>query len=88
MPKKNDTNSPVGSHGGKDCMRQWASPSYSAEDGRPASSLADNDGRGSPSTTHAANVSAQIPGGFAHIDKRRTTDPRPVHTREFTKKVV
>jgi hypothetical protein len=65
-------------------LRSWASKSYSATDGRPASSLADHDGRGSPSTTHAPDVSAQIPEGFGHIDRQRTQDRTPVRKRAFT----
>src|SRR5215469_13939076 len=42
-------------------LRDWASQSYSASNGRAASSLAGQDNRGSPSTTHAENISAQIP---------------------------
>lgn len=69
-------------------LRSWASEaSYSARDGRAGSSLADHFGKGSPSTTHAENLSGQIPSGFKHIDKRRSQDPRPVRDREFTKVV-
>jgi hypothetical protein len=68
-------------------MRQWASRSYSATTGRPASSLGDQYGRGSPSTTHAENLSNQIPDGWGR-DRRATTDTLPVRTREFTRKVV
>jgi hypothetical protein len=66
-------------------LRNWSMPSYSAADGRAASSLAEAGGK--DGYDHAENVSAQIPTGFAHIDKRRTTDPRPVSKREFTKVV-
>jgi hypothetical protein len=70
-------------------MRQWASRSYSASDGRAASSLAtDQYGRGSPSTTHAENLSNQLNDAFHAIDKRRTTNSTPVRNRPFTTKVV
>jgi hypothetical protein len=87
MSKKNDTSSPLGSHGAKGPLRDWASASYSAKDGRAVSSLGDHDGRGSPSTTHAEHVSAQIPGGFERCDRERSQDPRPVHKRPFTERV-
>jgi hypothetical protein len=65
-------------------LRDWASRSYSATDGRSASSLADQFGRGSPSTTHSGPANAQIPSGFERADRKRTTDSRPVRTRPFT----
>lgn len=66
-------------------LRSWTSEaSYSATDGRAGSSLADQFGRGSPSTTHAENLSGQIPGGFDKIDKRRSQDPTPVAKRRYT----
>jgi hypothetical protein len=69
-------------------LRQWASQSYSASNGRPVSSLGvDQSGYGSPSATHCENPSRQIPSGFEARDRRATTDPRPVRTREFTKQV-
>jgi hypothetical protein len=67
--------------------RQWSSRSYSALDGRSASSLGDQFGRGSPSTTHAENLSGQIPDAFSTIDGRRTQDATPVAKRPFTRAV-
>jgi hypothetical protein len=52
-------------------LRQWSQKSYSASDGRAASSLGDENLKGSPSTTHAENVNAQIPTAFDRIDQRR-----------------
>lgn len=68
-------------------LRDWASRSYSATTGTAASSLADQFGRGSPSTTHSGPANAQIPGGFESCNRRRTTDSRPVRTRPFTEQV-
>jgi len=65
-------------------LRDWSCPSYSASNGRPASSLANYDGTGSPSTTHAPDVSAQIPTAFSNIDKTRTQSSVPVRKRPFT----
>lgn len=65
-------------------LRDWASRSYSATDGRSASSLGDQFGRGSPSTTHSGPANAQIPGGFERCDRIRTTDATPVRKRPFT----
>ena len=65
-------------------LRDWASRSYSSTTGTAASSLADQRNMGSPSTTHAENISAQIPGGFERADRKRTTNSRPVRTRPFT----
>lgn len=68
-------------------LRDWASRSYSATDGRSVSSLADQFNRGSPSTTHSGPGSTQIPGGFAQCDRRRTQDATPVRKRPFTEQV-
>jgi hypothetical protein len=68
-------------------LRQWASSSYSATNGRAASSLAGEDNVGSPSTTHAENISRQIPGGFEARDARYLQDSTPVFRRPFTQKV-
>jgi hypothetical protein len=62
-------------------LRQWSARSYSANDGRSASSLADQRNVGSPSTTHANPCSAQIPDAFKGIDARRTQNPTPVVKR-------
>jgi hypothetical protein len=67
-------------------LRQWSQKSYSSTDGRAASSLGDENLKGSPSTTHAENVNAQIPTAFDHIDKRRTQGKEPVSRRPFTQK--
>ena len=76
-----------GSSGGKGPLRDWSTPSYSATDGRAITSIGNHHyGRGSPSTTHAENVSAQIPSAFDAIDKRRTQGRTPVKHRAFTDK--
>lgn len=67
-------------------LRQFASASYGASDGRAVSSLADQNGRGSPSTTHAVGVSRQYTDAFDAIDKRRTQNKTPVRERSFTTK--
>jgi hypothetical protein len=59
--------------------------SYSATDGRPVSSLAERNGRGSPSTTHAENLSAQVPDKWAR-DTRAVQGRTPVRDRPFTQK--
>jgi hypothetical protein len=66
--------------------RQWAAPSYSEFSGRPASSLSDQHGTDSPSTTHAKDVSAQIPSGFEARDAGCTTIKTPVRSRPLTQK--
>jgi hypothetical protein len=65
-------------------LRDWACPSYSATDGRSASSLADAGGK--DGYTHAKNVSTQCPTAFDRIDKRRTQGPVAVGSRPFTQK--
>ena len=70
-------------------LRNWSQSSYSATDGRAASSLADELHKGSPSTMHAENISAQIPdargeGGapsFAQRDRACTQGRTPVSRR-------
>ena len=75
---------PGSSTGGRGPLRDWASTSYGASDGRSVSSLANDSGVGSPSTTHVQGASAQIPGGFERCDRRRTQDATPVRKRPFT----
>jgi hypothetical protein len=79
MATKHD--SPGSSTGGKGPLRDWSTPSYSATDGRSVSSLADHNGRGSPSTTHVEGASAQIPTAFKGLDAARTQDKTPVRKR-------
>jgi hypothetical protein len=85
MTKKNDTNSPVGSHGGKDPLRNWSMGSYNADTGRSHSSIAEDGGKGPLHSNYAGECNPQIPS-FADLDKRRSQDPRPVRTREFTRR--
>jgi hypothetical protein len=68
-------------------MRQFASPSYDPNSGRAVSSVDAQGSREHVFANNHASGNAQIPSGFEHLDKRRSTDPRPVHTREFTKEV-
>jgi hypothetical protein len=65
-------------------LRQPAAYSYSASDGRAASSLAP-DGKSHEGYSRAENVNPQIPDGFDRINQRRTQSPEPVHRRPFTK---
>ena len=70
-------------------MRQWNSCSYGVN-GRAVSSLADQRGTGSPSTTHVQNPTdgqAQIPTAFSHIDRRRCQDATPVRDRPHSRVV-
>ena len=76
-----------GSSGGKGHMRQWAAKSYSATDGRAASSLEDN-GNSSYGYTNAENVANQIPSGFEARTARCVQGRTPVKDRPFTKSVV
>jgi hypothetical protein len=67
-------------------LRQWSAPSYNADTGRAHSSVAQQNRNDYPlDGNHAGKCSAQIPGGFKHLDKARTQDPRPVRDREQTK---
>ena len=62
-------------------LRNWSQASYSASDGRSASSLADENQRdGTGPGTHAENVSAQLPKKDPR-DRRNTQDRTPVHKR-------
>jgi hypothetical protein len=70
---------------GKGPLRDWSMGSYDQE-GRSASSLADEHGRGSPSTTHAGRCDPQIPTAFDRIDGRRTQSRTPVKHRPVTDK--
>jgi hypothetical protein len=66
-------------------LRQWSAPSYDPNSGRAVSAV---DAQGSKEHVFANNHargSAQIPGGFDKINKRRSTDPTPVRDRQFTK---
>jgi hypothetical protein len=81
MPKRYHESS-----GRNEPLRQWAAPSYDPTSGRSVSSIDPQGSREHVFANNHATGNAQIPGGFDAIDKRRTTDPRPVHTREFTKK--
>jgi hypothetical protein len=72
-------------------MRQWSARSYSGRDGRAASSLGDQYGRGSPSTTHATELTNHVETTHAsgqHGAPSMTTrtaravqDPTPVRNR-------
>ena len=68
-------------------LRNWSMGSYNADTGRSHSSVAEYHGEAPLHGNYAGKCDPQIPTGFAAIDKRRSQDPRPVRTREFTKKV-
>jgi hypothetical protein len=59
-------------HRGVPLRQRGGAASYSATDGRAQTSLGDQLGRGSPRTTHATNVSAQVPDAFKKLDAART----------------
>ena len=61
MPKKNNTNSPLGSHGGKGPLRDWSMGSYNAETGRSHSSVADYHGQAPLHGNYAGHCDPQIP---------------------------
>jgi hypothetical protein len=87
MAKKNDTDSPVGSHGGKGALRDWSMGSYD-QGGRSHSSIAEYGGKGPLHSNYAGACDPQIPReAFAHIDRRRTQSPQPVKHRPVTRKV-
>jgi hypothetical protein len=69
-------------------LRQWSAPSYNADTGRAHSSVdAQNSSEHVFAGNHAGKCSAQIPDGFGHIDKRRSTEPYAgeLHRRPQTK---
>ena len=88
MPKHhhhNDTNSPIGSHGAKGPMRQWAAPSYDPDTGRAVSSVDEQGSRDHIWQNNHATGNAQIPdGGFKKLDHQRSQNPTPVKDRKFT----
>ena len=78
----------AGNAGHKDIpLRDWSMGSYNADTGRSHSSIAEYGGEAPLKGNYAGKCSAQIPTGFEKLDRQRTTDPRPVRTREFTKRV-
>jgi hypothetical protein len=72
-------------------LRQWVSSSYGIGDGRAVSSLADQRGQGSPSSTHVAGptdnfATLSAPGQNGAPNMRTRTsravqDPTPVRNR-------
>ena len=68
--------------------RQWASNSYSATDGRAASSLGvDQSGSSPVGSKVGTNLNRQIPSGFEARDARCTQNAMPVRKRPFTTQV-
>jgi hypothetical protein len=61
-------------------LREPSCASYDPNTGRSVSSV----GKEVWDNNHAEG-SAQIPGGFGHINRQRTQSPEPVHRRPFTK---
>jgi hypothetical protein len=88
MPKKNDTGSPLGSHGGKGPLRDWSMGSYDQQ-GRSHSSIAEYGGKGPLHSNYVTGkCDPQIPSeAFRHIDKARSQSPQPVKHRPVTKRV-
>jgi len=70
-------------------LRQWQGASYDVHGRSVPSTVSGQDARDYPGIGNAIeSTPRQLSDAFVARDRRATTDPRPVRTREFTRKVV